>query len=382
MKRVTILGSTGSIGTQALDVVDTAGYQVTGLAANRNIALLEEQARQFRVNTVCIYDDTLYKKLKNMLADTDIRVVTGMEGLCEVASMEDADVTLNAVVGMIGLQPTLAAIQAGKDIALANKETLVTGGEIVMRLAKEKGVTLLPVDSEHSAIFQAMQGNQPKQVKSILLTASGGPFYGYTKEQLAAVTAKDALMHPNWEMGAKITIDSATLMNKGLELIEAVRLFDKPAEDIQIVVHRESVLHSAVEFDDHSVIAQLGAPDMRLPIQYALTWPERLPCPVKRLKLTDYGKLSFSEADEETFVCLKACKKAIAMGGLYPTLVNGANEQAVVLFLAGKISFLEIGDLVMESLSAAVGDDVTVESIIDADQKARAAVREKAGAAR
>lgn len=378
MKKVAILGSTGSIGTQALDVVRAHGFQVTALAANSNLSLLEEQVREFKPQAVCIYRSDLYNDLKLKLADLPVRVVTGMEGLCEVAALPDSEITLNAVVGMIGLRPTLAAIGAGKDIALANKETLVTGGELVMKSAAEKGVKILPVDSEHSAIFQSLQGNSKKQVRSIILTASGGPFYGYSKKQLGRVTRKDALNHPNWSMGAKITIDSATLMNKGLELIEAVRLFDRPAEDIQIVVHRESVLHSAVEYDDYSVIAQLGVPDMRIPIQYALTYPQRFPCPTKRLSLIDYGKLTFAKPDEESFVCLKACKQAITKGGLYPTVVNGANEEAVALFLADKISFLEIGSLVEASLSLPMDGAVTLEGILEADRVAREFVLTKA----
>ncbi len=380
MKRISILGSTGSIGTQALDVARVSGFSVAGLAANRSISALERQAREFQPSIVCIYDDKLYKELKESLSDTGTRVVAGMEGLCEVAALSEADITLNAVVGMIGLRPTLAAIRAGKDIALANKETLVTGGEIVMREVEERGVKLLPVDSEHSAIFQALQGSSPKQVRSIILTASGGPFYGWTREALARVTPEEALRHPNWDMGAKITIDSATLMNKGLELIEAVRLFGVAPEQVQIVVHRESILHSAVEYDDGAVIAQLGVPDMRLPIQYALTWPERHSCPVKRLRLTDYGKLTFQEADEETFVCLKACKEAIRRGGLYPTAVNGANEQAVALFLEKKISFTEIGTLVSEALHTELpAGAVTEDAIFAADRQAREEVLKKIG---
>ena len=380
MKRISILGSTGSIGTQALDVARASGFPVAGLAANRSVSALERQAREFRPSTVCIYDEKLYKALKENLFDTGIRVVAGMEGLCEVAALSEADITLNAVVGMIGLRPTLAALRAGKDIALANKETLVTGGELVMREAAERDVKILPVDSEHSAIFQALQGGNQKQVQGIILTASGGPFYGWTREALARVTPEEALRHPNWEMGAKITIDSATLMNKGLELIEAVRLFGVAPEEVQIVVHRESILHSAVEYADGAVIAQLGVPDMRLPIQYALTWPERYPCPVKRLRLTDYGRLTFQEADEETFVCLKACKEAIRRGGLYPTAVNGANEQAVALFLEKKISVPEIGTLVSEALDTELPmGAVTEQAIFAADRQAREEVLKKTG---
>ena len=380
MKKITILGSTGSIGTQALDVVRAQHFAVSGLAAHSSIERLEQQARAFLPDTVCIYRKDLYKKLKDNLADTGIRVTAGMEGLCSLAAGDRADIVLNAVVGMIGLQPTLAAIAAKKDVALANKETLVTGGEIVMRAAAENGVKILPVDSEHSAIFQALQGNRADQVNRIILTASGGPFYGYTSQQLSAVKPEDALKHPNWNMGAKITIDSATLMNKGLELIEAVRLFGKQAKDIQIVVHRESVLHSAVEYNDYSIIAQLGVPDMRIPIQYALTYPDRLSCPTKQLSLMECGKLTFAEPDGETFICLKACKEAITRGGLYPTVVNGANEQAVALFLENKISFTDIGRLVLESLDCvACTGAVTVENIIATDAGARAWVLQQTG---
>ncbi len=380
MKKIAILGSTGSIGRQAIEVVRANGFEITALAANRNITLLEQQAREWKPKVVCVYSEQLYPTLKERLSDLSVRVVTGMDGLCEAATLDDTDITLNAVVGMIGLQPTLAAIEAGKDIALANKETLVTGGELVMQAAAKKGVKILPVDSEHSAIFQSLQGNDPKQVRSILLTASGGPFYGYTAEQLSQVTRADALKHPNWKMGEKITIDSATLMNKGLELIEAVRLFQKPASDIRVLIHRESILHSAVEYDDYSVIGQLGVPDMRIPIQYALTYPDRVPCPTKRLSLTDIGSLTFATPDEDTFVCLKACKEAITKGGLYPTLVNGANEEAVALFLADRIRFTDIGELVCASLELCPPQSVTLEHILEADRMARAFVLEQAAA--
>lgn len=375
-KKIALLGSTGSIGTQSLVVCRNLGYGVTALAANRNVALLEQQAREFMPQLVCVYDESRYTALKTALADTDIRVVSGMEGLLQAAAGTDADTTLNSVVGMIGLRPTLAAIEAGKDIALANKETLVTGGSLVTRAAAEKGVHLYPVDSEHSAIFQCMQGNDRRQVKKIILTASGGPFFGMTREQLRDKTAKDALKHPNWEMGAKITIDSATLMNKGLEFIEAAWLFDKTADDIQIVVQRESVIHSAVEYDDHAVIAQLGVPDMKVPIQYALTYPNRYPCPCDELSLFDYPELHFARADEETFICLKACKEAFRRGGVAPTYVNGANEAAVALFLQDKIKFLDIGDLVWNALEQAITvERPTLQDILDADEAARELVR-------
>ena len=295
-----------------------------------------------------------------------------LEGLCQTAELSSAEIVLNAVVGMVGLRPTLAAIAAGKEIALANKETLVTGGQIVLSEAKKHGVSILPVDSEHSAIFQCLQGAPKGALQKIILTASGGPFYGKTVPELASVTVEDTLKHPNWNMGAKITVDSATLMNKGLELIEAVWLFGCQASDVEIVVHRESVVHSAVEFCDHSVIAQLGTPNMKLPIQYALTYPKRVPCSVKPLSLTDYGTLSFAKPDMDTFVCLKACYEALEKGGLYPTLVNGANEQAVQLFLKRKISFLTIGKLVRNVLQLKLEHNNITPDLIDmADHLAR-----------
>ncbi len=370
-KSVALLGSTGSIGTQSLEVIRDRDFTVAALAANTNVSLLEKQARAFSPKLVCIYDETRYSALKLSLADTNVRVVCGMEGLLQAAAEPSADITLNAVVGMIGLRPTLAAIAAGKDIALANKETLVTGGALVMNAVREKGVRLLPVDSEHSAIFQCLQGNDKRQVRRIILTASGGPFFGMTRRQLADKVAADALRHPNWNMGAKITIDSATLMNKGLEFIEAAWLFDKKPDEIQIVVQRESVIHSAVEYVDHAVIAQLGVPDMKVPIQYALTYPDRFPCSCKELSLFDYPELHFARADEETFTCLKAAKLAFARGGLAATAVNGANEAAVALFLQGKIRFLQIGELVMKALDAVREEDVSLEAILAADRAAR-----------
>lgn len=371
-KKIALLGSTGSIGTQSLEVCRDLGYGVTALAANRNTALLAKQAREFMPQIVCIYDESRYAALKTALADTDIRVVSGMDGLLEAAAGTDAPVTLNSVVGMIGLRPTLAAIEAGKDIALANKETLVTGGSLVTKAVRDKGVHLYPVDSEHSAIFQCLQGNDKRQVRKIILTASGGPFFGMTREQLKDKTAADALKHPNWDMGAKITIDSATLMNKGLEFIEAAWLFDKTADEIQIVVQRESVIHSAVEYADHAVIAQLGVPDMKVPIQYALTYPDRYPCSCAELSLFDYPELHFAKADEGTFTCLKACKEAFRRGGVAPTFVNGANEAAVALFLQDKIKFLQIGELVNLALEQAWEiPQPTLSDILDADAAAR-----------
>lgn len=377
MKRsVSILGSTGSIGTQALEVCEVHGIEVKALAAKRNEELLEKQVRKFKPKLVCLYDENAYRGMKIRLADLSVQLVTGMEGLCEAATLPEADMILNSVVGMIGLQPTLAAIHAGKDIALANKETLVTGGELVMKAAAEKGVKIYPVDSEHSAIFQCLQGYSGCRVNKILLTASGGPFFGKTRSELEEVTVAQTLKHPNWSMGAKITVDSATLMNKGFECIEAVWLFGVRPEQVEVVVHRESVIHSMVEFEDYAVLGQMGVPDMKIPIQYALTYPERLSCPTERLNLFDYGTLSFARPDSETFCCLKAALDAIGRGGLYPTLVNGANEELVRLFLEEKIPFLKIGDTVCKALELDGSGEVTVESILDAEQRVRRFVRE------
>ncbi|MCM1358881.1 MAG: 1-deoxy-D-xylulose-5-phosphate reductoisomerase, partial [Prevotella sp.] len=340
-KTVSVLGSTGSIGTQSLEVCEKHNFRVAGLSANNNTELLEMQTRKFKPEYVCIYDDKKYTEMKNRLLDTGVKVLSGMDGLCEIASLQQNDIVLNSVVGMVGLLPTLTAINAGKDVALANKETLVAGGEIVMSSAREKGVTIYPVDSEHSAIFQCLQGNKREHLSKIILTASGGPFFNKTYEELKKVTKADALRHPNWSMGNKITIDSATLMNKGLEFIEAKWLFDLTPEQIEIVVHRQSVVHSAVEYNDYSVIAQLGVPDMKIPIQYALLYPDRLECPTKRLSLTDYGSLTFEKPDYETFKCLSTAIKAIEAGGAYPCLVNSANEEAVKAFLNDETEFMQ-----------------------------------------
>lgn len=380
MKAFSILGSTGSIGVQALDVARKLGLRVTALTAHSNTALLAKQAREFGVSHVCIADETHYQDLKTRLADTAVQILAGEQGLCETAALEEPDIVLNSVVGMVGLRPTLAAIQAKKDIALANKETLVVGGGLVTESARENGVTIYPVDSEHSAIFQCLQNDANRRaLKKIILTASGGPFFGKSRAELETVTVQDALRHPNWDMGAKVTIDSATLMNKGLELIEAVWLFGMAPADIEIVVHRESTVHSLVEFADHSVLAQLGVPDMRLPIQYALTCPERLASPAKRLSLAACGALTFQKPDTETFRCLAACMRAIGLGGAAPCMVNGANEEAVAMFLRGEISFNKIGDLVTAALSLYHGQSGgTVEALLEADREARAFVREKA----
>lgn len=377
-KNISLLGSTGSIGTQSLDVAKMHGYNIKCLSANSRVDIIEQQVRQFKPELVCMMNEQAASELKTRIADTSTKVTCGMQGLIECATYEGADTVLNSVVGMVGLQPTLEAIKAKKTIALANKETLVAGGHLVTNLAKENGVSILPVDSEHSAIFQAMQGAPNKQsIKKIILTASGGPFFGKTIDELESVTPADALKHPNWDMGAKITIDSATMMNKGLEFIEAKWLFDMPNDDIEIVVHRESVVHSAIVYQDNSMIAQLGVPDMRIPIQYALTYPERLESPVKYLSLADYGKLTFFEPDYETFKCIDVCRNAIELGGLHPAAANGANEESVRLFLNGKIKFTDIAYLNNEAMKRA--DDIenfTLADVLEADRKAREFVLE------
>lgn len=347
MKTMTILGSTGSIGTQALEVAAKHNIKVKALAANSDVEKLAAQAKKLLPEHVCIYREDKKAELEKLLSGTGIKISTGMEGLKEIARMDGVDIMLNSVVGMVGLVPTLTAIEKSTDIALANKETLVAGGELVIKAAAEKGVKIYPVDSEHSAIFQCLQGNEGNKLKGIILTASGGPFFGKTKSDLEGVTVEQALNHPNWSMGRKITIDSATLMNKGLEFIEAMWLFKLRPEQIEIVVHRQSVVHSAVEYEDNSVIAQLGVPDMKIPIQYALLYPERVECDVKKLSLTDYGKLTFEKPDYDTFDCLRACIKAVTIGGNLPAAVNGANEEAVAAFLEGRIDFLDIGRIVM-----------------------------------
>lgn len=349
MKEIVLLGSTGSIGMQTLEVCRAHNIKVKALAVNSDVKQLEQQAREFMPEFVCVYDESLLNDMRARLADTDIKVLCGMEGDCALARLP-CDIVVNSIVGMVGLVPTLEAAKAGNNIALANKETLVAGGRLVTECIKQHGVKLLPIDSEHSAIFQCLLGAEGNRVEKILLTASGGPFFGKTRSQLETVTREQALKHPNWSMGAKITIDSATLMNKGLEVIEAVRLFDVVPQQIEVVVHRQSIIHSAVEFEDGAVIAQLGAADMRIPIQLALTYPKRLPCPARRLSLFDVGALTFERPDEDTFCCLAAARKAIAMDGNAPCIVNSANEAAVALFLKDKIRFLDIGDAVCEAL--------------------------------
>mgnify|MGYP000826032081 FL=1 len=373
MKGIALLGSTGSIGTQSLDVCRMHGYRVVCLTANRRVDLMEAQIREFRPDLVSMMDPAAADDLRTRVADTGTKVLSGMDGLIECATYSGADTVLNAVVGMVGLQPTLAAIQAKKTLALANKETLVAGGHLVTNTAKAYGVDILPVDSEHSAIFQCLQGSPEKgAVKKLILTASGGPFFGKTLAELENVTAADALKHPNWDMGAKITIDSATMMNKGLEFIEAKWLFDMPIDAIDIVVHRESVVHSAIAYQDNSVIAQLGVPDMRIPIQYALTYPQRLPSPVQELSLVDYGKLTFYAPDYDTFRCINVCKDAIAAGGLRPAAANGANEESVRLFLNGKIKFTDIAVLNRAAMEACPQvADYTLDDVLQADRAAR-----------
>lgn len=378
--KLSILGSTGSIGTQALDVCRMHGYEVAALTAARSVDLMERQIREFHPALAAMSDRQAADELKIRVADTDTKVVGGADGVCEAAMSPCADVVLNALVGMAGLVPTAAAITAGHTVALANKETLVAGGDFIMKLARENGVRILPVDSEHSAIFQCLQGAGDNRLKKIILTASGGPFFGKKREELADVTKEQALRHPNWEMGAKITIDSATMMNKGFEVIEAVHLFGVAAKDVEVVVHRESIVHSAVQFDDNSVIAQLGTPDMRLPIQYALTYPARIECPAAPLDLAALGTLSFFSPDFDTFGCLDVCKTAIARGGLAPCAVNAANEAAVALFLQDKIRFLQIEEIARFALDYQKNIRYTsLDEIIGCDQELRIAISEKYG---
>lgn len=376
MRSLVILGSTGSIGTQALEVAQQAGYRIVGLAAARQVELLEKQIRQFRPAVAAMYDETAAADLRIRVADMPVRVLSGMDGLCELASLPEADMVLNSVVGMVGLRPTLAAVAAGKDVALANKETLVAGGAFVMDAVAEAGVRLLPVDSEHSAIFQCLQGCPPeRRIRRLILTASGGPFFGRSAAELDNVTLADALNHPNWSMGQKITIDSATMMNKGLELIEASWLFAMPPDKIDIVVHRESIIHSLVEYDDNAVLAQLGAPDMRVPIQYALTYPDRLPCPVKQLRLEDWNKLTFYAPDDEAFPAMNLARRALTLGGLYPAALNAANEVAVGAFIAGEIGFTDITRLAAAALEQNLPAPVSVEEVFAADTLVREQTR-------
>lgn len=369
---LSILGSTGSIGSQTLDVARKLNLKVNALSAYSSIELLEEQIREFRPALAVVFDEDRAEELKIKIADTSTKVLSGMSGLYEICH-DDSELIVNAVVGMVGLEPTLEAIKAKKDIAFANKETLVAGGALVMDAVKENRVKLLPVDSEHSAIFQCLQAAPPdKKLKKILLTASGGPFFGKTTDKLRGVTVEQALAHPNWSMGAKITIDSATMMNKGLEIIEAAWLFDTDPDDIEVVVHRESIIHSMVEFTDNSVLAQLGLPDMRIPIQYAITYPERVPSLVPEIDWKTLSQMTFYSADDKTFQCLAACKRAMKKGGLYPAVANGANEVANRLFRDGRITFLQIGELVSAAVDELnVGVASTLDDVLAADHLAR-----------
>lgn len=375
-KNLSILGSTGSIGTQSLEIAKKCGYCVSALSAYSNVEIIERQIREFKPKVAALVDEKAASKLKIRTADTGTKILSGIEGVCECAALADADTVINGIVGMAGLRPTLTAIECGKKIALANKETLVAGGKIVMNRAKEKGVRILPVDSEHSAIFQCLQGKPSnKALKKIILTASGGPFFGKTRDELKNVTVKDALNHPNWAMGAKITVDSATMMNKGLEVIEAAWLFGVPVSKIDVVVHRESIIHSAVEYDDNAVVAQLGLPDMKIPIQYALTYPERYESPCKELDLAEICNLTFYKPDYETFKLINVCKDAFIRGGIAPAFANSANEQANLMFREGKIGFLDIGDIVERVASEAPNiPDYTLGDIEDADKLARESV--------
>lgn len=372
MKSISILGSTGSIGTQTLEVCRDLNIKVNAISACTNIELLEKQAREFDVKLVGVFDKEKAEQLKSRLTDTNISVISGEAGNIAVATFDESDTVVTAMSGMIGLVPTVEAIKAKKIIALANKETLVCAGHIIMPLAKEYGVDILPVDSEHSAIFQCLNGSQSNKIKKIILTASGGPFFGKSLSELEKMTKSDALKHPNWSMGSKITIDSATLMNKGLEMIEAKWLFNVEIDDIEVVVHRESIVHSAIEFFDDSVIAQLGVPQMYLPIKYALTYPERKPSGNHNLSL--FGKkLTFFEPDRKTFKSLDVCTKASKMGGLYPTVMNAANEQAVMLFLKDKIKFTDITAFVEKALDNVkpCGNPEKLESVINTDRITR-----------
>lgn len=370
MKKIGILGSTGSIGTQTLEVVrENKDIEVTALAAGSNIRLLEEQIREFAPRIAAVWDEKKAKELKERVKDLSVKIVSGMDGLIQVSAFEEMEILVTAIVGMIGIRPTMEAIKAGKDIALANKETLVTAGHLIMPLAKENGVSILPVDSEHSAIFQSLQGGQQKAVKKILLTASGGPFRGKKREELADIQVEDALKHPNWEMGRKITIDSSTMVNKGLEVIEAKWLFDVDVSQIQVVVQPQSVIHSMVEYEDGAVIAQLGTPDMKLPIQYALYYPERRYLPGERLDFWNLGKLDFEKPDTDTFYGLALAYEAGRRGGSLPTVFNAANERAVQLFLERKIGYLEIPKIIKECMERHKNvEQPSLEEILDTEE--------------
>ena len=371
MKKIALLGSTGSIGTQTLDVVRNQGdIQVTAMAAGSNIALLEKQIREFHPSIAAVWDEKKALELKAKVADLPVKVVSGMDGLLEAATEKEAQIVVTAVVGMIGIRPTIAAMETGKDIALANKETLVTAGHIIMPLAEKLGVKILPVDSEHSAIFQSLNGEHGNKIHKILLTASGGPFRGHTREQMASVQVEDALKHPNWSMGRKITIDSSTMVNKGLEVMEAHWLFDVEMDQVQVVVQPQSIIHSMVEYEDGAVIAQLGTPDMRLPIQYALYYPERRYLPGDRLDFWKLSQITFEKPDLESFHGLALAYEAGRRGGSLPTVFNAANEYAVAKFLNREISYLEITDMIQKAMEHhKVIDDPTVEQILETERE-------------
>lgn len=375
---ISILGSTGSIGTQTLSVCDKTGIKVDALAANSNYKLLGEQVKKYHPKKVCIFNDKYYNDLKREIEGENTKIVCNMDGLCEIASDKISDKILNSVVGMVGLKPTLAALNAGNTVALANKETLVAGGNLVMPLSKEKNVPVLPVDSEHSAIFQCLQGNKNNKIKKILLTASGGPFFGKTATDLENITPEQALKHPNWNMGAKVTIDSASLMNKGLESVEAKWLFDLDPKQIEVVVHRQSVVHSAVMYEDNSVIAQLGVPDMRIPIQYALTYPKRIESPVAELDLFKYKDLTFEKPDRNTFKCLDMAFFAMEKKKNYCVIMNAANEIAVRAFLDKKIKFMQIPDIIQSAFeNVKIQEADSFEKIIETDKETRRFVESK-----
>ncbi len=369
MKKIAILGSTGSIGTQTLEIVrNQPDLQVVSLAAGTNTALMEQQIREFRPRMAAMWSEEAAADLAARVADIDVKIVSGMDGLLEISTLEEAETLVTAIVGMIGIRPTIAAIEQGKTIALANKETLVTAGHLIMPLAKKHGVSILPVDSEHSAIFQSLHGENRERVSKIILTASGGPFRGRKKEELGAMTIEDALKHPNWSMGKKVTIDSASLVNKGLEVMEARWLFDVPLEQIQVVIHPQSIIHSAVEYVDGGIMAQLGMPDMKLPIQYALFYPDRRALPGKRVDFFALGQLTFEEPDTETFRGLWLAYEAARTGGSLPTVFNAANEKAVSLFIQRKIGFLQIPELIEQSMGHhKVIENPSVEEILQAE---------------
>ena len=373
MKKISILGSTGSIGVQTLDVVRSTGdFQVMALTTNRNIDLLKKQIEEFKPLLAVVMDEEKAKELKKIMGETNTVIKSGMDGLVEAATLPEAETIVVSVVGNIGIKPTYEAIMAKKEIALATKEVLVSGGSLIKNAAKKMGVSILPIDSEHSAIFQSLQGNSMNKINKILLTASGGPFRGKKREDLINVTAKDALKHPNWSMGAKITIDSSTMMNKGLEVIEAKWLFDVDVEDIEVVVHPQSIIHSAVEYEDGAVMAQLGVPDMKVPISYALTYPKRVKNNFEKLDITKIAMLTFEKPDIETFKCLGLAFKAIKIGGTMPAVLNAANEIAVDAFLKGSIKFLDIAEIIEKTMDAyTVINDYTIDELLEADKWGR-----------